>query len=111
MVGKARHFGTQAANAPHHEIDFHAGHAGPVERVDNFWINQRVQLAPDLGWPAGGGMGDLFVNVLQDPLLQVHGSVLQMHPLLDGSHSIFRQQLLLRFLPAVVVLTWLPLHG
>src|SRR5690606_30372700 len=58
----------QAADSTDDEVDLNAGLAGPIERIDDARIDQRVHLHPDLGRPAGPGMLDLGVDPPHDLL-------------------------------------------
>ena len=62
--------GPQAADAAHDEVDRHAGGGRLVERVDDLGVDQRVHLHPDRRRPAGLGVRDLLVDVLEDALAQ-----------------------------------------
>ena len=42
----------------------------PIERVDDVGIDQRIHLHPDRGRPAGLGVRDLLVDVVEDALAQ-----------------------------------------
>src|SRR5690606_21194417 len=48
ILGKLRNLRAQAADAAHHQINLHAGAARHVERIDDFRIDQRIHLHPDL---------------------------------------------------------------
>ena len=82
VLRHARHAGPQAANAAHHQIDFHALVGGAIERVDDLGMHQRVELGPDGAVAAGLGVGDLVFDQLQQRLLHVdqrrHGDLFQL---------------------------------
>ena len=44
LVADAGHTRAQAADAAHHEIDFHAGLGGFIKRDDEAFLHQRVEL-------------------------------------------------------------------
>src|ERR687895_97678 len=45
--------GAQRADAAYPDVDRDAGHRGPVQRVDDDLVDDRVALEPDMGRPAG----------------------------------------------------------
>ena len=49
QAGDAR---AQAADAPHNQLDLHPRLRGPVERLDDLGIDQRIQLRGDVPHPA-----------------------------------------------------------
>jgi hypothetical protein len=60
--------GPEAANAANDEVDLHARLAGVVERVDDLCVDQRVELHPDLAWPASGDVRHLARDQFKDAL-------------------------------------------
>ena len=60
----------QAANAAHHQFDRHAGARRAIQRVDDVGIDQRIHFHPDRCRTAGFGVGDLLVDVIDNPLAQ-----------------------------------------
>ena len=60
--------GPQAANAANHQVDLNTGLAGAVECVDDFVIDERIHLHPDLRRPAFLGVLDFCFGQFQHPL-------------------------------------------
>src|SRR5262245_5421976 len=73
IVGEARDAGPQAAYAADDEIDLDAGIARDIEGIDQPGIDQRVELGPDLGRAPRLGMGDLLLDMVEQPLLERQG--------------------------------------
>src|SRR5215207_5485675 len=71
VFGKARHTGAQTTNAAHDKIDLNSGLACLIEGVDDSGVNQRIELAPDVGGPTRLGMGNFIVNMLEETRLQI----------------------------------------
>ncbi len=62
--GHSRH---EAADAADEQVDFHAGAAGAVERVDDGRLDQRIHLRRDRGRLSGGSIRRLAVDHLDRP--------------------------------------------
>ena len=67
--------GLRAAYAANDQVDLDAGIARDIKRIDEAGIDQRVELGPDLGRTPRLGMGDLLVNMVEQPLLERQGEI------------------------------------
>src|SRR5690606_20699943 len=70
VLGHSRNARTQATDASHNQVDLHARAARLVERVDDHWVHQGVQLRPD-----GGRLAFLLI----DDLLADQGQQVALH--------------------------------
>src|SRR6185312_17541242 len=69
VLGEPRDAGPEAADAADDQLDRHASATGAVEAVDDLRIDQRVQLGPDAGRPAGLGTLGLHRDQPQEVVL------------------------------------------
>src|SRR5215469_6690252 len=73
VVRQARYAGAQRADAAHPHVHRYTGHRGPVQRVDDRLVDDRVALELDAGRVAVGVLGDLPFDAFQQARAQPLG--------------------------------------